>query len=77
LKVERRFKELTILNDYVHEPTRVPGVVVAVYGEEIKPLWSEKRCKHRLGLRESGSLFTSIPTLYKVLETLFDVLEGI
>ena len=38
---------------------------------------AEKRCKHRLGLRESGSRFTSIPTLSKVLETLFDVLEGI
>ena len=76
-RVERRFKELTILNDYVHEPTRVPGVVVAVYGEEIKLALSEKRCKHRLGLRESGCLFMGIPTLYEVLETLFDVLEGI
>jgi len=30
-----------------------------------------------LGLGESGLPFMSIPTLYKVLETLFDVLEGI
>jgi hypothetical protein len=76
-RVKRRFEELTILNEYVHKPERVPGVVVAVYGEQIKPPRSEERCKHRLGLRESGSRFTSIPTLSKVLETLFDVLEGI
>ena len=76
-RVERRFEELTILNEYVHKPKRVPGVVVAAYGERIKLSRSEERCKHRLGLGESGSPFTSIPTLSKVLETLFDVLEGI
>jgi hypothetical protein len=78
-RVQRRFEELTILNEYVHKPERVPGVVMAAYGEKIKlppPLFKE-RCKHRLGLGESGSPFTSIPTLSKVLETLFDVLEGI
>ena len=76
-RVKRRFEELTILNKYVHKPKRVPGVVVAAYGEQIKLSRSEERCKHRLGLGESGSPLTSIPTLSKVLETLFDVLEGI
>ncbi len=76
-RVGRRFKELTILNEYVHKPEGVPGVVVAAYGEQTKLPLSEERCKHRLGLGESGSPFTSIPTLSKVLETLFDVLEGI
>ncbi|KAI0278005.1 hypothetical protein BGY98DRAFT_1097048 [Russula aff. rugulosa BPL654] len=74
-RVKRRFEEITILNEYVHNPERVPGVVVAVYGEKIELPRSEERCKQRLGLRESGSHFASIPTLYKVLETLFDVLE--
>ena len=76
-RVNRRFEELTILNEYVHKPERVPGVVVAAYGEKIMPPISEERCKYRLGLGESGSPFTSIPTLSNVLETLFDVLEGI
>ena len=76
-RVKRRFEELTIINEYVHKPEGVPGVVVAAYGEQTKLPLSEERCKHRLGLGESGSPFTSIPTLSKVLETLFDVLEGI
>ena len=73
----RRFAELEILDKYVHKPERVPGVVVAAYGEKIRHPLSEERIKHRLGLGESGSPFMSIPTLSKVLETLFDVLEGI
>ena len=73
----RRFAELDILDKYVHKPERVPGVVVAAYGAEIRHPLSEERTKHRLGLGESGSPFMSIPTLSKVLETLFDVLEGI
>ena len=76
-RVKRRFGELTILNEYVHKPEQVPGVVVAAYGERIGSPVSKERCKHRLGLGESGSPFTGIPTLSKVLETLFDVLEGI
>jgi len=76
-RVKRRFEELTILNEYVHKPERVPGVVVATYGEQIRSPLSEERCKYRLGLGENGSPFMSIPTLSKVLETLFDVLEGI
>ena len=73
----RRFTELKILNKYVHKPEGVPGVVVATYGEEIRQPLSKERRKHRLGLGESGSPFMSVPTLSKVLETLFDVLEGI
>jgi hypothetical protein len=76
-RVKRRFEELTILNEYVHKPEAVPGVVVAASGKRFNYPWSEERCKHRLGLIESGSPFASIPTLSKVLETLFDVLEGI
>ena len=76
-RVKRRFEELTILNEYVHKPEHVPGLVVATYGEQIKSPNSKERCKRRLGLGESGSPFTSIPTLSKVLETLFDVIEGI
>ena len=73
----RRFEELEILNNRVHNPEQVPGVVVAAYGQKIKPPWSKERSKHRLGLGESGSPFMSIPTLSDMLETLFDVLEGI
>ncbi len=80
-RVGRRFKELDILTEHIHKQRQVPGVVVAAYGETIippRPLpGPEQRYKYRLGLGESGLPFTSIPTLYKVLETLFDVLEGI
>jgi hypothetical protein len=80
-RVGRHFEELKILVEHVHYPERVPGVVVATCGERILlPRFGQRpveRCKHRLGLGESGSPFTSIPTLSKVLETLFDVLEGI
>ena len=77
-RVERHFDEQTIL-DKVHNPMWVPGVVVAPYGEKVelpRSALSGNRCKRRLGLGESGSPFTSIPTLSEVLETLFDVLEG-
>ena len=73
----RRFEELEILNNRVHNPEQVPGVVVAAYGQNIKPPRSKERSKHRLGLGESGSPFMSIPTLSDMLETSFDVLEGI
>jgi hypothetical protein len=56
---------------------RVPGVVEAVDSEIIGAPLSPGRVKHRLGLRQTGSPFTSIPTAKKVLETLFDLLEGI
>jgi hypothetical protein len=80
-RVGRRFKELDILTKHIHKQRQVPGVVVAPYGETIIPPHplpgSERRHKYRLGLEESGLPFTSIPTLHEVLETLFDVLEGI
>ena len=76
-RIKRRFKEYTILNDYVHQSERVPGVVVATHGEEIMCPHSGERCKHRLGLEENGLPFMGISTLYNVLETLFDILEGI
>jgi hypothetical protein len=82
-QVRRRFKELDILTKHIHKRRRVPGVVVAAYGETItpprnsSPSESEGRWKHRLGLGESGSSFMSIPTLHEVLKTLFDLLEGI
>jgi hypothetical protein len=75
-RMGRRFDELTILTK-IHRPTAVPGVVEAVYGEIIEAPLSPERKKHRLGLRQTGSPFTSIPTAKKMLETLFDPLEGI
>ena len=75
--IKRRFKEYTILNDYVHQSERVPGVVVATHSEEITYPLFEERCKRRLGLEENGLPFMDISTPYNVLETLFDVLEGI
>ena len=69
------FDEQTILTK-IHQQRRVPGVVEAVDGEVIEaPL--PGRAKHRLGLRQTGSPFRSIPTAKKLLETLFDLLEGI
>ena len=84
-QVKSRFEELTILNKYVHKPEQVPGVVVAAYGEQIKSHFSEERREYRLGLGDSGSPFTSIQhfihcrdtTLSNVLETSFEILEGI
>ena len=72
----RRFDELTILTK-IHQPTSVPGVVEAVGGEIIAAPQSPGREMHRLGLRQTGSPFTSIPTAKIMLETLFDLLEGI
>jgi hypothetical protein len=72
----RRFSELTILTK-IHQPTIVPGVVEAVDGEIIPALLSPGREKHRLVLRQMGSPFMSIPTAKIMLETLFDLLEGI
>ena len=72
----RRFNELSILTK-IHQPMNVPGVVEAVGGEIIAAPLSPGREKHRLGLRQTGLPFTSIPTAKKMLETLFDLLEGI
>ena len=71
------FEELEILKEHVHSPKWVPGVVVATHGENLKPPLSKERCKYHLGFEESGSSFMSIPTLSNMLETLFNVLEGI
>ena len=73
LPSKKSFRRSKNPKEYVHKPEQVPGVVVAAYGERIKSSVSKGRCKHRLGLGESGSPFMSIPTLSKVLETLFDV----
>jgi hypothetical protein len=70
-----RFNEQSILN-HIHQPAKVPGVVEAVHSETIESPLLNGRQKHRLGLRQSGSPFMSIPTVRKMLETLFDVLEG-
>ena len=72
-----RFDEEMILSA-IHEKGVVPGVVEAVHHETIRNRWSEvsKRDKHRFGLRQLGLPFMSIPTPRKVLEVLFDVLEG-
>jgi hypothetical protein len=72
----RRFDEFTILTK-IHQPMNVPGVVEAVNGEIIAAPLSPGREKHRLGLRQTGLPFTSIRTAKKMLETLFDLLEGI
>jgi hypothetical protein len=72
----RRFNELTILTK-IHQPTNVPGVVEAVDGEIIAAPLSPGREKHRLGLLQTGLPFTSIRTVKKMLEMLFDLLEGI
>ena len=72
----RHFEELTILTK-IHQPVNVPGVVQAVAGEIILAPLSPGREKHRLGLWQMGSPFTSIPTAQSMLETLFDLLEGI
>jgi hypothetical protein len=56
---------------------RVPGVVEAVGSEIIAtPLFIERE-KHRLGLLQTGSPFLNIRTANKMLEMLFDLLEGI
>jgi hypothetical protein len=75
-RIGRRFDEQTILSE-IHRSMRVPGVVEAVGGEIIEAPLSPEREKRRLGLRQTGSPFTSIPTAKKMLEMLFDVLEGI
>ncbi|KAH9993585.1 hypothetical protein BJV77DRAFT_961818 [Russula vinacea] len=70
----RHFDELTILTK-IHQPVNVPGVVQAIGGEIIPAPLSPGREKHRLGLQQMGSPFTSIPTAQLMLETLFDLLE--
>jgi hypothetical protein len=71
-----RFDEFTILTN-IHRPMTVPGVVEAIWGETIEATLSSERKKHHLGLRQRGLPFTSIPMAKKMLETLFNLLEGI
>jgi hypothetical protein len=75
-RIGRRFEEQAILSE-IHGSMRVPGVVEAVGGEIISAPLSPEREKRRLGLRQMGLPLTSIPTAKKMLEMLFDVLEGI
>jgi hypothetical protein len=76
-RIGTRFDEHTILT-LVHTPEEVPGVVQAVFHElvNIPPLLDVSRAKHRLGLRQTGSPITCVPTLKGMLEMVFDVLEG-
>jgi hypothetical protein len=74
-RLDSCFDERSILGR-IHQPVKVPGVVEAVHFEIIETPLSEERQKHRLGLRQSGNSFMSIPTVRIMLETLFDVLEG-
>ncbi|KIO27847.1 hypothetical protein M407DRAFT_22897 [Tulasnella calospora MUT 4182] len=74
-----RFEEHTIL-DLIHTAEKVPGVVEAVYHEMIAlprlgRVGDPVRAKNRLGMRQSGLPFTSIPTVRAMLETVFDILE--
>jgi hypothetical protein len=55
----------------------MPGVVEAVYTLIGMPeRFDVARKKHRIGLRQSGSPITSVPTLNTMLEIVFCVLEG-
>ena len=72
----RRFDEWAILTK-IHRPKNVPGVVVAINHEIVETRMPPEREKHRLGLRQVGSPFTTIPTAKMMLGTLFDLLEGI
>jgi hypothetical protein len=76
-RVRTRFHEQGILTQ-VHRPEKVPGVVESVYHEvmEIPRNLCITREKHRLGLRQFGKPFMTIPTVAQVLEIVFDTLEG-
>ena len=73
-----RFDEYTILT-HINGREEMPGVVEAVYHKsiDIPERFDVARKKHRMGLRQSGSPITSVPTLKGMLEIVFDVLEGI
>ena len=57
----RRFDEWTFLSK-IHQQRRVPGVVETVDHETIEAPLSPGRKIYRLGLRQTGSPFTSIST---------------
>jgi hypothetical protein len=70
------FNELEILTK-IYQPMNVPGVVEAIDSECIVAPLSPKREKHCLGLWQTASPFTSICMAKKMLEMLFNLLEGI
>jgi len=72
----RRFYERKLLTK-IHQPRRVPGVIEVVHSDVIEAPLSPGREQHFLGLRETGLPFRSIPTAKDMLQTLFDLLEGI
>jgi hypothetical protein len=76
-RVGTRFYESDVLTR-IHSPEKVPGVVEAVYHEVIKiPRdFCLSREKHRLGLQQIGKPLTGIPTVARMLEVVFDMLEG-
>ncbi|KAG8895522.1 hypothetical protein FRC00_007357, partial [Tulasnella sp. 408] len=78
-RIRKRFDEHKIL-DLVHQPKRVPGVVEAVYHQEIElPSQLDDleigKTKHRHGLRQLGRPFASIPTVKEMLKVAFDTVE--
>ncbi|KIO29031.1 hypothetical protein M407DRAFT_21777 [Tulasnella calospora MUT 4182] len=78
-RIRNRFDEHEIL-ELVHKPGRVPGVVEAVYHKSIElPSQLDHlkvgKIKHRLGLRQLGSPFASIPTAKEMLRVAFDLVE--
>jgi hypothetical protein len=76
-RVGTQFYEQSILTQ-VHSPEKVPGVIEPVYHEVMKIPGDlcKSREKHRMGLRQIGKPFTTIPTVAQVLEIVFDILEG-
>ena len=64
-----RFDEYTIL-------THIHGQEVYHKSIDMPERFDVARNKHRMGLRQSGSPITSVPTLKGMLEIVFDVLEG-
>ena len=72
-----RFDEYNVLT-HIHGREGMPGVVEAVYHTliDMPECFDVARNKHRMGLRQSGSPITGVPTLKGMLEIEFDVLEG-
>ncbi|KAI0294964.1 hypothetical protein BC826DRAFT_1009694 [Russula brevipes] len=75
-RIGTQFDECRILSQ-IHSLEEVPGVVEAIYKEEIKIPRSicEFRIKRRMGMWQLGTSFMSIPTLQQTLEIVFDTLE--
>jgi hypothetical protein len=81
-RVGTRFDEHSIL-ERIHKPENVPGVVEAVYHHVhavyhhvLAVPFCKLREKHRMGLRQVGMPFATIPTVQQMLEIVFDTLEG-